>query len=256
MYRTAPHKPVTWSNWVGIRVPGDASFDGGEGNAPNLNAGIGGGLAGAVKERDEGHGLCGDVATRNAFNAGKYGATDPRGTYIAGGVLETKVKLTAWHSGWFEFRLCVPEDGVGASAPVTQACLNRHVLQISPDTPEYDGGATQGKSRFDYTGLNSGSRCKVSAGHTDPTASSAHDRCTDDGCGHWPSGSCCNGGGVCSPPTENTDRWVVPKQTYNAEWTIRLLVPDGVECERCTLQWMYQTGNSLDTYPEAFWNCV
>ena len=41
MYRDI--KPVEWTNWMGITVPGDGSFNPGEGNAPNLNAGIGGG---------------------------------------------------------------------------------------------------------------------------------------------------------------------------------------------------------------------
>ena len=45
MYRD--NKVVGWSNWMGITVPGDGSFNPGEGNAPNLNAGIGGGVVSA-----------------------------------------------------------------------------------------------------------------------------------------------------------------------------------------------------------------
>ena len=39
-------------------------------------------------------------------------------------------------------------------------------------------------------------------------------------------------------------------------YDIHLNVPAGIECERCVLQWFYQTGNSQDTYPEGFWNCA
>ena len=39
---------------------------------------------------------------------GKYGPTVARGTYVAGEAMDVEVKLTAWHGGWFEFRLCVP----------------------------------------------------------------------------------------------------------------------------------------------------
>ena len=49
MYRDV--KPVEWSNWMGITVPGDGSFNPGEGNAPNLNAGIGGGVVSYLQER-------------------------------------------------------------------------------------------------------------------------------------------------------------------------------------------------------------
>ena len=35
--------PYVWTEWVGITVPGDLSFNGGQINSANLNAGIGGG---------------------------------------------------------------------------------------------------------------------------------------------------------------------------------------------------------------------
>ena len=55
-------KPASWTHWMGITVPGDGSFNPGEGNAPNLNAGIGGGVANEVRGSSAGgHGLCGDI---------------------------------------------------------------------------------------------------------------------------------------------------------------------------------------------------
>ena len=62
----------------------------------------------------------------------------------------------------------------------------------------------------------------------------------------------CNDGGSCSNPDSNTDRWVLPDpslagMTYN----MRYKLPAGVTCPRCVLQWYYQTGNSVDGYPEV-----
>merc|ERR1711959_218891 len=39
----------------------------------------------------------------------------------------------------------------------------------------------------------------------------------------------------------------------------RVYLPEGVTCtqdEPCTLQWLFMTGNSQDSYPEAFRNCA
>jgi hypothetical protein len=42
-------------------------------------------------------------------------------------------------------------------------------------------------------------KCKYSGGHFDPTSKTPNTI--------WPSGSCCNDGGACSPPDANTDRF-------------------------------------------------
>ena len=75
MYRNP--KPLVWTNWMSAAFPGDGAFAGGVGNAPNLNAGIGGGGDGAAREASVGHGICGDMMPRNAFTAasGLYGPT-------------------------------------------------------------------------------------------------------------------------------------------------------------------------------------
>ena len=42
----------------------------------------------------------------------------------------------------------------------------------------------------------------------------------------------------------------------SGEYKVVLNVPPGISCERCVLQWYYQTANSADFAPEAFWNCA
>mmetsp|Transcript_82324 Transcript_82324/g.164101 ORF Transcript_82324/g.164101 Transcript_82324/m.164101 type:complete len:437 (-) Transcript_82324:97-1407(-) len=156
--------------------------------------------------------------------------------------MEVRVKITAWHGGWFEFRLAVPADGgADAGASVTQELLNQHVLEIHPSTPEYS-------SVTDYMAVGGAFKCGVSGGHTDPTATSPNTA--------WPHGSCCNGGGACSPPNANTDRYVMQAASSTTDFTVVLKVPTGVACERCVLQWTYITANSNDQYPETFWNCA
>merc|ERR1712003_219389 len=43
------------------------------------------------------------------------------------------------------------------------------------------------------------------------------------------------------------------------EYKYRIYLPAGLTCtqeEPCTLQWLFMTGNSQDSYPEAFRNCA
>lgn len=94
---------------------------------------------------------CGDIKARKGFSEGPYGATAARGTFVAGGVMDVQIKLTAHHSGWFEFRLAVP---VNASAPLTQELLNAHVLQIDDSTPGFP-------DVLDYQGLSGTPRQNV-----------------------------------------------------------------------------------------------
>lgn len=242
MYRDDPIPGATWTNWMGITVPGDMSFSPGEGNVPNLNSAIGGGAAGADRELTVGHSLCGDIGSRNGFmEGGPYGPTIPRGVYIAGQTMEVNVKLTAYHAGWLEFRLCVPTDqAVDTKTPITQTCLNQHVLKIHSSTPQY-------ADIIKYQQVGPSYRCKTSAGQADPTATSPNIV--------WPYGSCCNGGGACSPPANNTDRYCVEFASTKTDYKIFLEVPS-VSCDRCVLQMLYQTGNSMDNFPETFYNCA
>lgn len=233
-YRDDP--PYVWTNWVSIKS--DGSFDGGIGNAPNLNANIPG-VSGWSVEQTRGHGICGDEMPRNAFTAksGIYGPTNPRGTYVAGGILDIHVAITAWHGGWLEFRVCDIPDGGDPAIYETQDCLNENILKINANTPEYPAQNGEGSSRFDYLGLRESVRCP---NNFNP---------------HWPNGSCCYNGGQCSDPAQNDDRWVLPSN-YGGAYEIHLDIPQDLDCEHCVLQMYYQTGNSDNNYPEAFWNCV
>ncbi len=131
-----------WTKWVGLVVPGSGDYMEGEGNAPNLNAAIGGGGANADKGSTAGgHGLCGDLGGRNGFMAGgPYGPTPPRGVYTIGEPMEVRVTVSAYHAGWFEFRLAKPDPAhmdPSTTTPITQDMLNQHVLAIDPSTPHY-----------------------------------------------------------------------------------------------------------------------
>mmetsp|Transcript_19566 Transcript_19566/g.33936 ORF Transcript_19566/g.33936 Transcript_19566/m.33936 type:complete len:423 (+) Transcript_19566:115-1383(+) len=213
----------------------------GSGDIQSMSAG------GTSVERENGHGLCGDLASRKEFMApNAYGPTDPQMTVYSGEDIEIKVKITAHHWGWFEFRLCVPDDGgVDRTQPITQACLNKHVLKFNRTytmnsyTSNMESGVS---SPADYVGPGS-----------------SNYRFEHSKCPYLPDGglrgSCCRSGGSCSDPSENEERWVLPKP-QDEPFVMRFKVPEGIECERCVLQWFYETGNSPDSYPEGFWNCA
>ena len=305
--------PEVWTNWIGTTVPGDGAYNPGEGNAPNLNAAIGGGPANSHGAQAGSHGLCGgSVATApgkstldSSFMAQPindaaldplYGATDPRGTYVAGGTMDVTVKITAYHAGWFEFRLAVPPDG-GASlqTPITQDLLNEHVLEVDASTPDYPNILDYSNMNGYGSGYGSEYKCRHTGGScsdasslatcTYPTYDSPYqgfedatsecvidpdgDACWDGNApkNSWPHGTCCNDGGPCSDPASNTDRYVLEfsgtddpvsesRSFYEKEYHVVLKVPAGIACERCVLQMTYVTANSRGTYPETFWNCA
>merc|ERR1712157_101663 len=137
--------------------------------------------------------------------------------------IEVSMMITAHHWGWSEFRLCRKggrgEDGQG----VTQECFNQDVL------------------RFDVVNAE----IKLEAPQI------------------WsPPGSCCHQGGDCgnSNTSKTQDvRFVFPKGSAGPEYKYRIYLPAGLTCtqeEPCALQWLFMTGNSQDSYPEAFRNCA
>lgn len=197
--------------------------------------------------------------------------------------IEVKMKITTHHYGWSEFRLC-KEGGEGA----TQECFNQHVLEFDTEHasrtyPPSDMEQRQGGG-YDQTGDWTYQDPKSPA---DYQALSTHDRCEGGGQESYrnagkdnpklkslwaPDGSCCNNGGDCGGFTstdkpgkqEKATRWVFPKPTAadeSGEYTVMLNLPGGLECSKgsdsfCTLQWLFMTGNSPDSYPEAFRNCA
>jgi len=136
--------------------------------------------------------------------------------------------------------LCVPNDGgEDKSVSITQDCLNQHVLKfdVAYTKSQHNGQMTGGlSSPADYAGLKDSVKCGIVGGHD---------------------GSCCNNGGACSPAASNDDRWVLPQSGVNGNrFTMRYILPAGVTCERCVLQWHWQTGNSPWSFPEGFWGCA
>ena len=104
--------PTRWTHWIGTTTPGGGEYNPGEGNAPNLNAGIPGGATGSYGAQPGAHGLCGGsvstapgkspvtssfmaVPINGATLDPLYGPTEPRGTFVAGGTMPVTVKITA-----------------------------------------------------------------------------------------------------------------------------------------------------------------
>ena len=226
---------------VGPKFPSSSAM-GASGDTANLNAGIGGGPEGQLKEYSVGHGLCGDDSSLKRFSVnGPYATSPIQATVNAGSTLDIKVRITAYHYGWFEFRLCTD------AGALTQECLNQHVLELDEtySLAQYSSGdMPRGLlNTLDYIGSD--------------TTDYGHKHTLCDKIPGAPSGSCCRNGGTCSSPAANRHRWMLPAPGVDGgEYTVRVKIPSGVSCDHCVLQWMYQTANSIDHYPEAFWNCA
>jgi len=107
-----------------------------------------GGFGKQWHENDGLCGLCGDdwslPQPRPNEIGGKYGQGVLANSYIEGQVVQFEVELTAYHKGFFEFRVC-PQNTL--SWPASQACLDQHVLvqadaggeKYYPATPRHGG---------------------------------------------------------------------------------------------------------------------
>merc|ERR1712050_275603 len=56
-------------------------------------------------------------------------------------------------------------------------------------------------------------------------------------------------------------RWVFPSPTAatDSKYKVKIFLPAGLSCTQqqpCTMQWLFMTGNSPNSYPEAFRNCA
>ena len=146
------------------------------------------------------HGLGGDTGTRRAFmQGGRFGPTETRAVYAAGGVARVTVKLTTYHAMHFEFRLA--DLSATPEGDVTQAALNKHVLEIAETTPNYPRVLQyQTMKGMGYTGHGGEFRCPTSGGSADTTSTMQK---------QWLYGTCCNEGGSCLNPARNKDRHVI-----------------------------------------------
>jgi chitinase len=224
----------------------------------SLNAQLGGGDA--AKAKAQGHGLCGDDGPRGLFTTGagfEGGAFDtaPQVTYAVGSTIDIDVTVTAHHLGWFEFRLC--DD----ASRLSQECLNEHVLQFDADytaaqysASDYYGGLIQDPA--DYRGIENPTDYLGNGGAAQVETQCAF-QIENESDGLAPvEGSCCRGGGACSPEAANADRWMVPDKRAKTTYKLKYDLPAGVASDHAVLQFMYVTANSRGAYPEAFFNCA
>lgn len=177
----------------------------------------------------KGHGLCGDAATgpQDHMAGGKFGRAKNDfkplivASYKPGQVFETQVVLTAHHEGFFEWRICNPYDGSGKGPEpnqITQACLDKHRIPLADPS--------EGMRYADWN----------------PTYKNRADRA------HlWDEPQRVQSLYKYKVPPANP--WTINR------YTIKLRMPD-ITCERCVIQWYYQTGNTQGAYPEEFWNCA
>merc|ERR1712048_764127 len=169
--------------------------------------------------------------------------------------IEVSMMITAHHWGWSEFRLCRTggrgENGKG----VTQGCFNQDVLRfdVADAAQKYRGQmAASVEDPSDYIGTSAATRCDGPGAEIKLEAPQI-----------WsPPGSCCHQGGDCgnsnTSKTQNV-RFVFPRDAAGPEYRYRIYLPASLTCTQddpCTLQWLFMTGNSQDSYPEAFRNCA
>merc|ERR1719421_1887691 len=102
--------------------------------------------------------------------------------YLQGDTIDVEVVVTAYHYGWFEFRLCDLGTHAGFAKPETQECFNEHVLKFDVEDARY---------RYPSSKMNYPQRDP-----TDYVSQDKHVLC--DGIPGSPFGSCCNKGGTCS----------------------------------------------------------
>ena len=105
-------------------------------------------------------GVCGDPwdlpAPRDAESGGKFGRGVIVRSYRPGQMIRVSTHITANHQGYFQFRLC-PQTS--PSRPVSQACLDKHLLSFSDGDTRYalgEGTGTHSVQVTIYYTLNSG----------------------------------------------------------------------------------------------------
>jgi len=184
----------------------------------------------AVKARGQGiwptkddpgsHGLCGDPVQNSAEPMGisdmKYmKAGELQRTYVAGSVVEFKVGVSTHHWGHYEFRICdrVLDQSL-ESAAAGQECLNTWLLERAPRSASC-GETFEGDCQ------------RINPQHPE----------------RWylpPPGSV----GQQVAGLDWDDTWAQPVDPNNEVHTMRFLIPADLQCDHCTLQWYYASGNT------------
>ena len=151
-------------------------------------------------------GLCGDAAGGTEA----YIANRPvLHTFQTGSTVTLEVVVTTHHRGHFEFSLC--DMGTVQGDRVTQSCLNQHRLQRAP--------GSAGTSPIDaaYPGRY----------YLEPSCATA------DTAGKYP-------GTVDGSTPDYVERWHASAQKMRADYVL----PPGLVCDHCVLQWWWVTANS------------
>ncbi|KAJ8308229.1 hypothetical protein KUTeg_013103 [Tegillarca granosa] len=81
-------------------------------------------------------GVCGDPwgRERHHEDGGKYATGIIGRKYTSGSVIQTVVNITAWHRGYFEYKLCPKANPF---EPVSQECLDQYPLTLANGSTKY-----------------------------------------------------------------------------------------------------------------------
>lgn len=205
-----------------------------------------------VKARAEGiwpspvgsYGLCGDpVQLRDWTPISEMPymvATEPQAVYTAGTIVEFEVGIYAEHHGHYEFRICDKTlDGTLKSAQEGQDCLNKWVLKRAP--PSGSGQDSQPiDTRHPGRWHVGASASKVQRSFMNASTVIAGEDWDDNDI---------NDIGMQAGPGETDPRGAT------SVYKMRYIIPEGLECERCTLQYYWPTANTctLDDDVAKYW---
>jgi len=203
-----------------------------------------------VKDRAKGtwpspvgsYGLCGDpVQLRDWVPISEMPymvPTDPQAVYTAGEIVEFEVGVYAEHHGHYEFRICDKTlDGSLKSAQEGQDCLNKWVLKRAPPS-----GSGQDSQPIDTR--------HPGRWHVGASASKLHinfmNSSTVVAGEDWDDNDIIN---IKAGPGETDPRGAT------SVYKMRYIIPEGLECERCTLQYYWPTANTctLDDDVAKYW---
>jgi len=165
------------------------------------------------------HGICGNAAG-GPQAYNKVGEVQE--TYVAGSTAEFKVVITAHHVGYFEFELCAD------AGSLSEACFMEHRL------------------------LKEGCECSCPGDSTNS--------CSEcDECRRW--WKPLLEGELHQSVTSGYEGPKLPGQgnLVPYEYTLRYVIPSGLQTSRAVLRWHYMTTNSCTSKtsaPEEFWNCA
>jgi len=192
------------------------------------------------KDYPAAHGLCGSPdqnTDQPMFKGSPYMKEGPvQATYKAGDVVEFEIGINTWHQGHYEFRICETgiHDGI-ASPEEGQKCLDKWLLKRAPLKPGCGPGSDfdcqpvdpDHPDRWLQSPQNAGLRGTKYDGNNPVT---------------WKDEYAMDGPQPedLSLAQEGSKR----TQTINRVEKMRYIIPEGLSCQRCTLQFYWSSGNN------------